>query len=133
MKNKVGRPSKYNKDILGKTWDYIRNYKKYGDVIPIIEGLSVFIGLNKSTVYDWQNKYPEFSDAIEELLAEQSRCLVKGGLTGDYNPTIAKLLLHARGYSDKVDSTISGPNGKPIETTWKVEVVSPEDNKKKEE
>jgi len=133
MANKVGRPTKYNKEILEKTIDYSKNYKEYGDIIPIIEGLSIVIGLNKSTVYDWMNKHSEFSDAIEDLLAEQARCLMKGGLTGDYNPTIAKLLLHARGYSDKVDSTISGPNGKPIETTWKVEVVSPEDNKKKEE
>jgi hypothetical protein len=32
------------------------------------------------------------------------------------------------GYSDKIDNTHSGIDGKPIETQWTIKVVSPEED-----
>ena len=44
-----------------------------------------------------------FSNIFEKLMSEQEKVLVNKGLTGDYNSTIAKLILTKHGYSDKQD------------------------------
>lgn len=80
--------------------------------IPMIEGLALYLGINRDTVYDWQGKYPEFSDIVKQILAEQAKRLVHGGLSGEYNPLIAKVLLTKHGYRE--GSELSGPEGGPV-------------------
>lgn len=124
----AGRPLKYNTEILSKTQEYINNsedaeeqvleleneekgYKKYKTKIrvhlPTIEGLARFLSVHKDTIYQWRKDYAEFSDLIETLLHKQSEALINNGLSGDYNPTIAKVLLSKHGYRESSEVEVA--------------------------
>jgi len=58
--------------------------------------------------YEWQHKYPEFRDTIEQLLIIQADRLINKGLSGAYNVTITKLLLNVNhGYRETVHAQIA--------------------------
>jgi hypothetical protein len=86
----------------GKHWEVWRTK------LPTIEGLARILKVARSTVYKWADESPEFSDIIEDLLAEQSDRLINQGLAGNYNSTIAKLLLSSKhGYVEKTEQDIT--------------------------
>lgn len=80
--------------------------------LPTIEGLAVFMGINKDTIYEWCKVNEEFSDVIEQLRATQADRLVNNGLSGDYNPNIAKVLLTKHGYREGIEQT--GKDGEKL-------------------
>lgn len=115
----MGRPTKYGPDILKKTRTYIDSrvdgyerilkskgkrsvmYEhKFRVKLPTIEGLAVYLKVHKDTLQEWKKQHAEFSVLIGELLGIQADRLVNNGLTGDYNPTIAKVLLTKHGYRE---------------------------------
>jgi len=49
------------------------------------------------------------------LMAKQERMLANGGILGDYNTAITKLLMSKHGYSDKVETAHTGPDGGPLQ------------------
>ena len=102
----AGRPSLYNQEILTKAEDYLENFYKYDDLIPSLAGLACVLGVGKSTMHDWKGQHQEFSDMLERLMQVQEKFLLRGGLSGDMNSTISKLVLSKHGYSDKVDQTV---------------------------
>jgi hypothetical protein len=59
-------------------------------------------------------------------MAKQERELLNGSLKGDYNATISKLMLTKHGYSDKVESEISGPGGGPMVNEVRLTIVDPQ-------
>jgi hypothetical protein len=61
--------------------------------LPTIEGFARFIDVPKSTLYKWRGKYKELLDSLEKILTEQRERLINMGLSGEYNSTIAKLIL----------------------------------------
>ena len=73
--------------------------------IPTIGGLALAINCARSTLYDWAAKYPEFSYIMEQLGANQENGLINKGLSGDYNPTISKVILTKHGYREGLDQT----------------------------
>ena len=77
-------------------------------ILPSIEGLARYLEVSRDTLYEWEKQYPEFSDILEAVRAEQADRLINNGLSGDYNPTITKLMLSKHGYSDKTDITTAG-------------------------
>ena len=117
----VGRPTDYNEQILKDTESYIEScedevtqvvtgesekgfttYKEKVRVkLPSIEGLAFKLRVNRDTIYEWEKKYPEFSDIINVLRAKQAERLINMGLSGDYNAFITKALLGKHGYSDR--------------------------------
>lgn len=123
----VGRPTKYNDNILEKAEQYLlecvdtteqvvtgesekfTSYKEKIKVnLPTIEGLAVYLNIHRDTLYQWEKEHPAFSDIIERLRGSQIKSLVNNGLSGDYNPTIAKVLLSKHGYSEKQEIQHSG-------------------------
>jgi hypothetical protein len=113
----AGRPTIYNEEILTKITEYIDSCK---DIeadpenkitrkvnIPTIEGLAVYLHINKDTIYTWRKEKPAFSELISVLLDEQAKRLVNNGLAGTYNPTIAKVLLTKHGYTEKTETDIT--------------------------
>ena len=121
-----GRPLKYSETYIKKTKDYIDSCEdeivqvisgesekftafkeKVRVKIPTIEGLSLYLKIHKDTIYDWEKKYKPFSDVINILRAKQVDNLINKGLSGDYNPIIAKVLLSKQGYSEKTETNIT--------------------------
>lgn len=83
--------------------------------LPTIEGYALFIGVHRSTLYDWEDEHEDISDTLEILRHEQKTRVMNMGLSGEYNSTIAKLILSANhDMRDKSDMT---SKGKPIENT----------------
>jgi hypothetical protein len=115
-KSKGGAPTKYSAAMLAKAKDYVANYSDYGDVVPTIIGLAYFLEVATNTVYNWANEdKPEFLSVFTRVEQLQHNKLISGGLLGDYNPAITKMMLTKHGYSDKTVSEVSGPNGGPVQ------------------
>lgn len=104
-----GRPTLYSEEILDNTEKYILSCKDTLTKvnIPTIEGLAIFLKINKDSIYTWRKLYSDFSELIEELLAHQAKALINNGLSGRYNPTIAKVLLTKHGYREGTDSDVT--------------------------
>ena len=122
----TGRPTSYSEEMLAKAQHYLENYdsEEYGDQVPTVFGLVAVLKVSRSTIYKWGSD-PEltaFSDTLEAINAKQAQVLCNKGLDGTYNATIAKLMLHNQGLSDKTDQTLSGVDGGPIETNVNLKV-----------
>ena len=121
----TGRPTKYSESYVNKVKDYVdscndelvtvisgesEKFKAFKEKVrvnlPTIEGLAIYLKLHKDTIYEWEKKYKPFSDVINILRAKQVERLINNGLSGDYNPIIAKVLLSKQGYSEKTESTV---------------------------
>ena len=80
--------------------------------LPTIVGFAIYIDVRENTLYDWADKHPQFSKSLEKIKELQHQRLLEKGVSGEYNSTIAKLILSSNhGYAEKKDVT-SG--GKPI-------------------
>lgn len=103
----MARPTKYNNEIPGRVLDYIENHKEYGDVVPTVAGLACFLKLHIDTLYDWakQPEKQEFSEVFKLVMQHQQRKLINGGLGGEYNSNITKLMLAKHGYHEKAEET----------------------------
>ena len=101
-KQKGGRPTKYNHEILDKARHYLDNYQELGDPIPSLAGLAQELEINKETAWAWgkdKNK-SKFSKVLKELKQAQERALLAGGLNSSLNTTITKMCLTKHGYTD---------------------------------
>ena len=108
----MARPSKYNATILEKAEHYIINYIKYGDQIPMIDGLALELGIHRDTVNDWEKKYPEFSDIVRTLMTHQGRKLMNGSLSGEFRERTATLALSSNhGLVAKTETDITSSDG----------------------
>lgn len=135
---KVGRPTNYGPHIITKTREYIDQcedteeevltglsakgtelYKQKLNVnIPTIEGLALYLDIARDTIYEWEKEEDkkEFSDILAKLRAKQANALINNGLSGNYNPTIAKVLLVKHGYRDGHELT--GKDGKDLKVNF---------------
>lgn len=104
VKPTFGRPTTYSKQKYLKAMDYINGgFIEQGFTVPTVEGLAVLLRTAKKVLYDWAKNHDDFSDAMHELKDKQGAILIEKGLTGQYNSTITKLMLHQHGYSDRVE------------------------------
>jgi hypothetical protein len=115
VKRPIGRPTKYNDELQALADTYIFNYKEQGDVIPSRVGLCCFLGIAKSTSFEWADIYPEFSATLAAIDALQENVALNRGLDGTFNATIVKLVMANHGYTDaqKVDHTTNGKDIAP--------------------
>lgn len=131
-----GRPTKYSQKILDLTYKYIEMCEdetiqetvglsakgtelfknKIQVKLPSVEGLAYYLHIDKTSIYEWEKLHQEFSHALSELRAKQANVVLNKGLSGDYNPTIAKLILsNNHGYKERTDTTT---NEKPVVDTF---------------
>ncbi len=116
-KRPVGRPTKYCAEILELTRRYLDGHKSLGDPVPTIGGLCLVLDLDYDTIARWRNdpEKEEFSGLVEELMLRQERTLVSGGLRGEFNSSIVRLMLRRHGYIPAIAQEISGnPQGPPV-------------------
>ncbi|HCT3692519.1 TPA: DNA-packaging protein [Proteus mirabilis] len=116
----VGCPSKLTDELIAKAKEYLYGgYESFGDVVPSVAGLSCYLAIARSTTYEYAKQDSvqgrEFSDIVEGILSLQENKLINGGLKGDFNASIAKLMLAKHGYSEKqeVDHTSSDNSMSP--------------------
>jgi len=121
----TGRPTKYSKEMLEKTRDYLNRYEAFGDAVPSAAGLAVVLGVARSTLYTWASDpdKSEFSDMLDAINAVQERVALSKGLNNEFNATIVKLLLAKHGYHDKQSLEHSGPEGGEIKAGITVRFV----------
>jgi hypothetical protein len=100
-KNPVGRPTKYNPKLQAEADQYLFRLKELGHVVPSRVGLCCYLGIDKTTSYEWEKIYPEFSNTLRAVDTMQEHLALNGGMIGDFNSTIVKLVLANHGYSDK--------------------------------
>lgn len=125
MRNPVGRPTKYNDDMQRQADDYLLNWQER-DAIPSRVGICCYLGIDKTTSYEWEKRYPEFSNTLAAVETLQEYTAVNKGITGAFNSTIVKLILANFGYSDRqaVDHTTGGEKMSPT----RIELVAPDAN-----
>jgi hypothetical protein len=110
----AGRPSEYKDEYVAKVYEYLSQYKELGEVVPTKEGFAIFIGSTRPSILKWASEHPEFLYALENIESYQGKDLQNNGLSGKYNPTIAKLMLSANhGMREKTETDITS-NGKEL-------------------
>lgn len=120
MSNPVGRPTLLNEAMLEKAEHYmIEGYKEVENIVPSVAGLCCYLGISKSTAYEWASTSDkdqirkQFSDTLEAIQTKQEMLLINGGLSQVYSGTITKLMLSNHGYSEKLNQDIT-TNGESI-------------------
>lgn len=108
--NPVGRPSKYNPEIIAQAESYLMGeWRVIGDTIPSLAGLACYLGLSRETVNAWSNddEKQDFSDITKGILAIQERELLNRGLLKEFDSGLTRLMLGKHGYLEttKVDNT----------------------------
>jgi hypothetical protein len=131
----AGRPTTYSEEMCIKAKEYLASCEdveieretgqkteyKLNVKLPTVQGLAVYLGVSRDTIYEWSTKYPEFSDTIEQINAKQADKLINEGLAGNYNSTIAKLMLSSNhGMRERTDQTT---NDKELPNTVLVRFV----------
>jgi len=132
----AGRPTDYSDQVVRDSWNYIQEFandsienQKLKVNLPTIEGLALYLEISRSTLYLWQKEHKEFSDIIEVLQQKQAQVLINNGLSGNYNPTIAKVLLTKHGYTDKQEIDQKTEHSGSVGFTG-IEIIRPNDPNK---
>lgn len=114
-----GRPNEFKKEYIKAVDDYLKECSdKYIGIVeksgedgekiqylhkdarlkvklPTIEGFALRLGVCKKSIYNWAKDNEKFLHALEKIEIEQKERLINMGLSGEYNSTIAKLILSA--------------------------------------
>lgn len=129
----MGRPTGYKREYVEGVYKYIASCKdteiefhktrgeksdSYDRILavklPTHEGFASYLNVAVKSLYTWAEAHPDFLQALEEIKAAQKEKLIAKGLSGEYNSTIAKLILSANhGMKERSDLTT---DDKPIET-----------------
>ncbi|OAT34876.1 DNA-packaging protein [Proteus myxofaciens] len=126
----VGCPSKLTNELIAKAKEYLYGgYKENeGQVIPSIAGLACYLGIARSTVYEYGKQDSElgreFSDTLDGIMAFQEMKLINSGLAGDFNATITKLMLANHGYSEKQEVDHQSSDGSMSQAPTKIVLVA---------
>ena len=121
----TGRPTKLTPELLEKAEAYTKNYTT---LIPSVAGLAKYLKVSRSTVYKWADEHKaedgkcSFSDILGDILVDQEDVLLQGGLSGDMNATIVKLVLGKHGYKDQQETDLRAN----VETSVPVTFTDPE-------
>lgn len=126
----LGRPTSCTPELIEAARNYVQGgYADEGDLIPSIAGMACAIGVGRSTIHGWvKDKInPDFLDIFEQCSESQERKLLNGGLGGDFNPAITKMILTKHGYTDKVEQAHTSPDGSMSPTGIERTIVDPTD------
>lgn len=90
--------------MLQAAKDYLVNWESTGDMIPNVAGMACELGVCERTIYNWAEEHEEFLQITRGMMTAQQRRLLSGGLSGQLNANITKLILGKHGYSDRLQS-----------------------------
>jgi len=102
-----GRPTKYKPEYCNLK-PYLEHCKKEND-LPSKCGYAAFLSVAEKTIENWGKANPDFLLSLGVLLTIEKQTLLNKGLRGEYNSTIAKLILSANhGLREGTDITSGG-------------------------
>lgn len=112
---RTGRPSEYDPTFCDRAEEFLMIREDEYDEsnrlnvkLPTLEGFAMYIGVSKRVMYEWEQKYPDFMHALDKIRTEQHDRLTAKGLSGQYNATIAKLMLSSNhGYKEKTETDMT--------------------------
>ena len=124
----MARPTDYTPEIVSKAWEYADDgWVDAGDTVPTVAGLALHIGVSRVTCYDWaKDSEKVFSNILEDISAKQEQKLINGGLKGEFNAPIAKMMLTKHGYSDRIEQDNTSSDGTMTPTVIERVIVRPE-------
>ncbi len=104
-----GRPTDYTTEIAQQAWDYANGgWEKEDHAFPSVVGLSDVLTRSRSVLYAWaQDPEKEFKDILDTINAKQELVTFNKSMKGEYNATMAKLLLGKHGYHDRQDIDVT--------------------------
>lgn len=108
--------------IHPKIEEYLRSLNDTD--LPSVDGLSLYLDVNTSTIYEWDKQYPEFSNYLKKVAAKQRTQLMQDGMYGgkEVNSSMAIFLLKAiHGLKDGTGTTNVQVNVTPILSELKAE------------
>lgn len=133
-KPKTGRPSDYSDDLAAEICSKLADGKSLKSICDA-PGMP-----DKATVYRWIAAHDAFRDLYAraredqaDTMADEIVDIADNAKSDDVNK--ARLRVDARKwvaaklkpkkYGDKVETTVQGPDGGPVENKWTVEFVNP--------
>tara|TARA_R110000764_G_scaffold2108_1_gene9170 strand:- start:125 stop:493 length:369 start_codon:yes stop_codon:yes gene_type:complete len=120
----MSRPTKYTPKLLDKANHYLNNYTR---LIPSNQDLCLHLDISETTLYRWAEEHEQFRDILGKVKLTQFTVAMDGGLGGDLNANLVKLLMGKHGLSEKstVDQISSDGSMAPKS---KIELVAKEFN-----
>ena len=119
----AGRPTEYKREYAQQIIELMR------------QGLSLTaaaaeIGVWRQRIYEWAEQDEELADATKWGQALRTNFLEKRLLSATDGPTVTSSIFALKNsapdeWRDKHDHELSGPNGGPMETVTRVELVAP--------
>jgi|TARA_R110000751_G_scaffold245259_2_gene345278 hypothetical protein len=116
----MARPTKYTPELLVKANEYLSTYTR---LIPSHQDMCLYLDISDATLYRWAEEKAEFKDILAKVKQTQFVVSMDGGLGGEMNANLVKLLMGKHGYSDKVDTVSSDGSMSPKS---KIELVAKE-------
>jgi len=116
---KRGRPTIYTPKLVEEARKYVNGgWQEAGDLVPSVAGLACEICVNRETLRLWaKDENNDFFGILNEIMQIQERSLLNGGLGGDFNPSITKMMMTKHGYSDRVEQDLTTSDGSMRPTT----------------
>lgn len=117
----VGRPSKYSKHYC----DEVIACMSLGFSLTAFAGE---IGVARSTINEWMEVHPEFSEAVKKGKAKRTLSLEKRLLTADSGPVVTSSIFALKNadpdeWREKQTQEHTGPNGGPMQQVTTVRLV----------
>ena len=124
---KVGRPTKYNPEMLQKAQKYVDNCQN-SDKVPYIEELALKLDINDDTIVEWTGHHEEFSATVKKLRLIQKLRLKQGSLEKRLHPATSIFLLKVNHGLDEKKPDVS-PEPVKIVVTY-VDPITKEEKEK---
>jgi|TARA_B110000046_G_C12821492_1_gene325617 hypothetical protein len=94
----MSRPTKYTPKLLDKANHYLNSYTR---LIPSNQDLCLHLDISETTLYRWAEEHEQFRDILGKVKLTQFTVAMDGGLGGDLNANLVKLLMGKHGLSEK--------------------------------
>jgi len=133
MKPKIGRPSEYSEDKAAEICGRLAEGESLksicrSDTMPDIKTVYRWMMANEAFRHQYACAREDQADTMADEMIDISDNLTEDAASRRVRVDTRKWVaskLKPKKYGDKIDTTMQGPNGGPVENKWTVEFVNP--------